>query len=200
MLKKAKTGTIHSNIETLIPYDHKLAPLFIRNTLYSLIPEGTEHIYVVGIGSSRINGDSLGPFVGTLLQKLYPKHLTVLGNLQTPLDATTLVPELSHMILPAKSFVIAIDSVLGPKAIVDSIVVREGSMFPGEGLGQNLPAIGDCSMMGVVSEKNFAVERSLLYTNLHLIYTMASNMAKGISLAVRQYFNYPSTNPLLLTS
>lgn len=36
--------------EGIIPYNHKLAPLFIRNTLYSLIPEGTEHFYVIGIG------------------------------------------------------------------------------------------------------------------------------------------------------
>jgi putative sporulation protein YyaC len=189
-----------SILEGIIPYSHKLAPLFIRNTLYNLIPEGTEHIYVVGIGSNLINGDSLGPFVGTLLQDMYPNHLTVLGNLKSPLDATTIVPRYSGIALPNNSFVVAIDSVLGSEGIVNTIVVREGSLRPGIGLGHNLPSIGDCSVMGVVLENDPAVESSLFYTNLYLIYTMATNIAKGISLAIRQYFKYPSNQPILLIS
>jgi putative sporulation protein YyaC len=200
MYKQNDMDTRISMLEGIIPYSHKLAPLFIRNTLYNLIPEGTEHIYVVGIGSNLINSDSLGPFVGTLLQDMYPNHLTVLGNLKSPLDATTIVPRFSGIALPNNSFVVAIDSVLGSEGIVNTIVVREGSLRPGIGLGHNLPAIGDCSVMGVVLENDPAVESSLFYTNLHLIYTMATNIAKGISLAIRQYFKYPSNQPILLIS
>jgi hypothetical protein len=124
MYKQKDMDTRISMLEGIIPYSHKLAPLFIRNTLYNLIPEGTEHIYVVGIGSNLINGDSLGPFVGTLLQDMYPNHLTVLGNLKSPLDATTIVPRFSGIALPNNSFVVAIDSVLGSEGIVNTIVVR----------------------------------------------------------------------------
>ncbi len=193
-------GTLNKNIifEKMIPYNHKLAPLLIRNTLYSLIPENTEHIYVAGIGSNQINGDSLGPFVGTMLYDLYPEHLTVLGNLESPLDATTLTPVLSRMSIPENSFVIAIDSVLGSERSLNSIVIREGSLQPGLGLGQHLPSIGNCSVMGVVLENDPSLHHSLLSTSLHLIYTMAINIAKGISLAVRQYYKYPSTHPILL--
>ncbi|WP_051633765.1 spore protease YyaC [Bacillus sp. UNC41MFS5] len=183
--------------EKIIPFNHKLAPLFIRDSLHSIIPEGTEHIFVIGIGSNIINGDSLGPFVGTLLHNLYPQHLTVVGNLQSPLDGQTLVPKVSQITLPQNSFVIAIDSVLGSERIVNSIVVRDGSLLPGSGLGKKLPAIGDCSIMGVVLENDPTLECSLLSTNLHLIYTMATNIAKGISLAIRQYYKYPSCHPLL---
>ncbi|MDN3015402.1 spore protease YyaC [Paenibacillus sp. BSR1-1] len=189
---------LNSQNNRIIPYNHKLAPLFIRNTLHSLIPVGTKHIYVVGIGSNRISGDSLGPFVGTLLSNLFPGHLTVLGNLQSPMDAKTLIPALTRLSLPENSFVVAIDSVLGSVGIVNSIVVREGALLPGEGLGIPLPPIGDCSVMGVVLENDPSMESSLFITNLHLIYTMAVNIAKGISLAVRQYFNYPSNHPILL--
>ena len=185
-------------LKGMISYNHKLAPLYIRNTLYSIIPEGTKHIYVVGIGSNLINGDSLGPFVGTLLKGLYPEHLTVMGDLQTPLDAANLAPTYSNMSLPSNSFVVAIDSVVGKEEFLHSIIVREGSLLPGAGLGNKLPAIGDCSVMGVVLEDDPTEEDSLFYTNLHLIYTMAINIARGISLAVRQYFNYPSTHPILL--
>lgn len=182
----------------MIPYNHKLAPLMIRNQLHSLIPEGTQHIYVIGIGSNLISGDSLGPFVGTLLSNLFPDHLTVIGNLQSPMDAKSLVPNYARLSLPDNSFVVAIDSVLGSTGYVNSIVIRESSLLPGIGLGNQLPPIGDCSVMGVVLENDPTLQTSLFYTNLHLIYTMATNIAKGISLAIRQYFNYPSNHPILL--
>lgn len=184
--------------QKMIPFNHSLAPLFIRDALYSLIPEGTEHIYVVGIGSNQISGDSLGPFVGTLLYDIFPNHLTVMGNLQFPLDATTLEPEFSHQPLPNNTFIVAIDSVLGSQEYVNSIVVQNGALHPGEGLGKTLGPIGDCRVMGVVLEYHTSKQDSLLSTNLHLIYTMATNIAKGISLLVRQYFKYPPQHPVLL--
>lgn len=182
----------------LIPYNHKLAPFFIRDSLYSMIPEGTEHIYVVGIGSNKINGDSLGPFVGTLLEGLYTEHITVSGTLKDPLDAETLEYKLAQITFPVNSFVVAIDSVLGSEQSVNSILIRKRPLHPGEGLGNKLPQVGDCSVMGVVL-KNVPLEtRTLFLTDLHLIYTMAMTIAKGISLTVRQYFQYPSNQPLLI--
>lgn len=184
-------------MESIIPNNHRLAPLFIRNSLHSIIPENTEHIFVLGIGSNSINGDSLGPFVGTLLNNIFPKHLTVIASLQFPLDASNLEQELTRTSLPNNSFIIVIDSVLGTRSKLNSIVVRKGSLQPGIGLGNQLPSIGDCSVMGVVLENNPSLTSSLFYTNLHLIYTMASNISKGISLAIRQYFDYPSDYPIL---
>lgn len=188
----------NSMLDGIFPYNDKLAPLYIRNSLFTLIPKGTEHIYVIGIGSNQISGDSLGPFVGTLLNEKFPDHLTVLGNLQFPLDALTLEKEYGSISLPNNSFIIAIDSVLGSRKIVNSIVIRKGALRPGEGLGKMLPAIGDCSIMGVIQENDSSLHSSLFHTNLHLIYTMTTTIAKGISLAVRQYFQYPSNYPILL--
>lgn len=184
--------------EGIIQYNNRLAPLLIRNTLHSIIPNDIKHIYVVGIGSNVINGDSLGPLVGTLLKNLYPGHLTVLGNLKSPLDAATLVPEISSIPFRHNSFVVSIDSVLGKKEMVNSIVVRKGSLTPGSGLGNHLPPIGDCSIMGVVLENDPIQHSSLLYTNLDTVFTMAMHIAKGISIAVRQLFNYPPDHPILL--
>lgn len=195
------SGTVGNSLQTrqniVIPYNDRLAPLYIRQALYSLIPDGTQHLYVIGIGSSRINGDSLGPFVGSLLKNNFPDHLTVLGNLQAPLDATTLVPSLGQLSFRKNSFVIAIDSVLGSEEFVNSIVVTDGPIVPGVGLGNVLLPIGNCSITGVVLENDPALKNSLLCTDLNLVYTMASSIAKGISLTVRQYFNYPSYQPIL---
>jgi putative sporulation protein YyaC len=189
-----------SKPNVVIPYKNKLTPLFIRQGLFSLLPQETEHIYVIGIGSSRINGDSLGPFVGSLLKNSFPERLTVLGNLQSPLDAATLSPELSTFTFRENSFIIAVDSVLGNKEVVNSIVLKDGPMVPGIGLGNKLPPIGDCSITGVVLENDPDLKNSLLCTDLNLIYTMATSIAKGISLTIRQYFKYPSDQPMLLTS
>lgn len=191
---------LRSKPNVVIPYKNKLAPLFIRQGLFSLLPQETEHIYVIGIGSSRINGDSLGPFVGSLLKNSFPERLTVLGNLQSPLDAATLSPELSTFTFRENSFIIAVDSVLGNKEVVNSIVLKDGPMVPGMGLGNKLPPIGDCSITGVVLENDPDLKNSLLCTDLNLIYTMATSIAKGISLTIRQYFNYPSDQHILLTS
>ncbi|MFP7298003.1 spore protease YyaC [Neobacillus niacini] len=191
------SNSIRSRDNFVIPYNHKLAPLFIRQALYDLIPEGTQHIYVIGIGSNRINGDSLGPFAGTLLKNSYPDHLTVLGNLQSPLDATTLVPEISNCQFRKNSFVLAIDSVFGSESMVNSIVVNNGPILPGIGLGNSIPPIGDSSITGVVLENDPALKESLLCTDLNVIYTMATSIAKGISLTIRQYFKYPSDQPIL---
>jgi putative sporulation protein YyaC len=189
--------SLRSKPNIVIPYKQRLAPLFIRQALYSLIPEGTQHIYVIGIGSNRISGDSLGPFVGTMLKNSYPNHLTVLGNLQSPLDATTLKPEVTTYPFQENSFVLAVDSVFGSEEMVNSIVVNDGPIVPGIGLGNILPPIGDCSITGVVLENDPDIKNSLLCTDLNLIYTMATSIAKGISLTVRQYFKYPSDQPLL---
>jgi putative sporulation protein YyaC len=197
---RSNSTSISSKHHVVIPYNHRLAPLFIRQALYSLIPQGTDHIYVIGIGSSRISGDSLGPFVGTLLKNSFPERLTVLGNLQSPLDATTLLPELSTFTFRKNSFIIAVDAVLGSEDVVNSIVVNDGPIVPGIGLGNILPPIGDCSITGVVLENDPALKNSLLCTDLNLIYTMATSIAKGISLTIRQYFKYPSDQPILLSS
>jgi putative sporulation protein YyaC len=155
---------------------------------------------VVGIGSSRINGDSLGPFVGTLLNNCFTERLTVLGNLKSPLDATTLVPALTPITFRRNSFVLVVDSVFGSEEMVNSIVVNGGPMVPGIGLGNILPPIGDCSIKGVILENDPALKNSLLCTDLHLVYTMAAAIAKGISLTVRQYFKYPSDHSILQIS
>jgi putative sporulation protein YyaC len=191
------SNSLQTRQNIVIPYNDRLAPLYIRQALYSLIPDGTQHLYVIGIGSSRINGDSLGPFVGSLLKNNFPDHLTVLGNLQDPLDATTLVPALGQLSFRKNSFVIAIDSVLGSGEFVNSIVVKDGPIVPGVGLGNVLPPIGNCSITGVVLENDPALKNSLLCTDLNLVYTMAISIAKGISLTGRQYFKYPSYQPIL---
>ncbi|GGJ80245.1 putative sporulation protein YyaC [Anoxybacillus voinovskiensis] len=179
-----------------ISYDNPLAPLLIRNHLFSFLPTTTEQIVLLCIGSNRINGDSLGPFVGTLLTGLYPNHLTVIGTLKEPLDATNLGATIHQLTISPSTCVVAIDSVVGMQPYVHSIAIRSGPLKAGSALNKRFPAVGDVSIMGVMLEEKKELHE-LPYTNLHVVYQMARAIATGISLTVRQRFSYHTTSPVL---
>lgn len=179
-----------------ISYNDPLAPLLIRNYLFSLLPPYVDHLVVIGIGSNRINGDSLGPFVGTLLANLYPKHMTVIGNLKQPVDATNIKETIKQIRTTPSTYTVAIDSVVGVSDYIHTIVIRAGALAPGSALGKQLPAVGDISIMGVMMEDCEGVG-TLPYTNLHIVYQMAKAIALGISLTVRQRFGYEPASSIL---
>ncbi|ADI27514.1 spore protease YyaC [Geobacillus sp. G4] len=179
-----------------ILYSDPLAPLLIRNELFSLLPAHISRLTVVCIGSNRINGDSLGPFVGTLLENAYPDHLTVIGTLRQPVDATNIRRVSEQLQNEHGAYVVAIDSIVGPQPFVHTIAIRPGALSPGTALGKSLPSIGDISMMGVVMEDT-ADMSALPYTNLHIVYQMAKVIALGLSLTIRQRYGYESSTPLL---
>lgn len=179
-----------------ISYSDPLAPLLIRNELFSLLPAHISRLTVVCIGSNRINGDSLGPFVGTLLENAYPDHLTVIGTLERPVDATNIERVHQQLLKNPNSYVLAVDSIVGPQPFVHTIAIRPGALSPGTALGKSLPPVGDISVMGVMMEDTADVS-ALPYTNLHIVYQMAKVIAIGLSLTVRQRYGYESSTPLL---
>ncbi|MFX3659069.1 MAG: spore protease YyaC [Ectobacillus sp.] len=181
----------------LIPYNDPLAPLFIRNSLFSFLPNEIQKLTVLCIGSNRINGDSLGPFVGTLLQDAFPQHVTVIGSLQNPVDAPHLEKAVAQLDERSGNFLVSVDSIIGSKEHVHTIAIRQGALRPGSGLGKNLPAVGDASIMGVVLEESDNPFHALSYTNLNIVYQMARSIATGIALAARQHFGYEAHLPLL---
>jgi len=179
-----------------ISYSDPLAPLLIRNELFSLLPAHIDHLTVVCIGSNRINGDSLGPFVGTLLDNAYRDHVTVIGTLERPVDATNIERVHQQLLKNPNSYVLAVDSIVGPRPFVHTIAIRPGALAPGTALGKSLPRIGDVSIMGVMMEET-ADMSTLPYTNLHIVYQMAKVIALGLSLTVRQRYGYEPSAPLL---
>ncbi|MCM3584304.1 spore protease YyaC [Mesobacillus maritimus] len=191
--------TIDRNPELLskISYKKPYAPMLIRNHLFTIIPKETKYIYVMAIGSNSIIGDSIGPFVGTLLTGQYPKHLTVIGTLASPLDATTLETRIEEVHFPNNSFVIAVDSAIGPPSYVQSIVITKQPLQPGKALHHELPTVGHCGILAVMLENQKNIASKLIYSDLNVAYSMARTIALGISLAVRQFYQYPAEQPIL---
>lgn len=102
----------------------------------------------VCIGSDLSIGDSLGPLVGTELEKL---GFTVVGTLDHPLHGLNMKERLSGLLGTKGKELIAIDACIGVNDEVGKFEVKKGPIRPGAGLGKNLIKVGDYSISAVVS-------------------------------------------------
>ncbi len=109
---------------------------------------------IICIGTDKCIGDSLGPFVGTFLQdKSYPYD--VFGTIESPIHALNIKSKLeqiqnSH----PNNTIIAIDACLGDKKSIGEIHFRPHPIYPGKGVGKNLPKIGNASFIAIVESAN----------------------------------------------
>jgi len=137
-------------------------------------------IVLVCIGSDRSTGDSLGPLVGTFLEKQAPAHLHVYGTLAKPVHALNLA-ETIHSIQTThyRPLVIAIDACLGRLSSVGHVFFSEGPLAPGAGVQKELPAVGDFNIKAVVNVSGFMEMMILQNTRLHLVYELAELVANS---------------------
>jgi putative sporulation protein YyaC len=140
-------------------------------------------IVLVCIGSDRSTGDSLGPLVGTFLEKQAPAHLHVYGTLAKPVHALNLA-ETIHSIQTThyRPLVIAIDACLGRLSSVGHVFFSEGPLAPGAGVQKELPAVGDFNIKAVVNVSGFMEMMILQNTRLHLVYELAELVANSFHL------------------
>ncbi len=160
-----------------------LADVENRKTKGAGIRSQTKPPVVVCIGSDLVIGDSLGPIVGSMLKfKTQGLHLFIYGTLAAPITAK----EIDHMRTFLKethedSPVIAIDAAVGREGDIGLIKLHDSPLQPGAGANKKLGAIGDLSVMGVVSEKSIANYGLLNTTRLNLVYTMSEIISDGLS-------------------
>lgn len=163
------------NIRTF--YDTDGAEFVISNFLRNFVDD---KFLVICIGTDRYIGDSLGPLVGTMLEKLdvsYP----VFGTLQNPIHAVNLKKQLTYIQYTYPNHkIIALDACLGAEDNIGSIQLKQGCLFPGKGVGKKLPAVGDISIVGIVDSCEHEDFFFLHNIRLNLIMKMAEVIAKGI--------------------
>lgn len=153
-----------------------LHPLSLRTLLQKVNKADTAPV-ILCIGTDRIIGDSLGPLVGTLLQRCGAHDLPVYGTLENTVHALNL-----HDILPQIKkahpgrTVVAIDASLGPAAEVGSVFIRPGSLHPGAGVSKRLPAAGDLSITGIAGTEGRQPYLSLQTARLSTIMEMAERI------------------------
>lgn len=140
---------------------------------------------VICIGSDRSTGDSLGPLVGSYLERFSLPRTSIRGTLANPVHALNLEKhrvELSDN--PARPLVIAVDASLGKPGSVGLIEVGRGPLIPGAGVNKHLPPVGQIYLSGIVNIGGFMEQMVLQSTRLHHVLEIARVMAEGLQQAL----------------
>jgi putative sporulation protein YyaC len=140
------------------------------------------------IGTDRSTGDALGPLVGQRLRRLGCDPERVIGTLEHPLHALNLAERLAEGrgSAGAEPLVVAIDAALGPLAGVGTIAVRRGGLRPGQGVGKDLPAVGELAVTATVNVQAGALDSQVLQsTRLYLVQGLAETIGTACWWALR---------------
>lgn len=158
---------------------------FSTNLLQSLLSLVNSPQFVcVCVGTDRSTGDALGPLVGSKLERLNPKGLTVFGTLDHPVHAVNLQETLKRIkCAHPNSTVIGIDACLGQMGSVGMIQLGMGPLKPGAGVNKKLPDVGQLHITGIVNVGGFMEYFVLQNTRLNRVMKMADAISSSIYLA-----------------
>ncbi len=166
--------------EMKLSYKNEACSRILASTLK---PFCIDDLCIVCIGTDKCIGDSLGPLVGTLLEK-QNLPLDIYGTLDYPVHAINLKEKIS--IIKAEhplSFIIAIDACLGKSENIGTIQVRPGPIYPGKGVGKSLPSIGNISIIGIIDCVDTENTISLHNVRLSIVMNMAETIVNGFTMA-----------------
>ena len=135
---------------------------------------------IVCIGTDAVQGDSLGPMVGSLLSSSLRGKTYIFGTLNRPITAKEVgkVSEFIKSVYP-ETPVLAIDAALGKREEIGLVKVLDTPIKPGLGVDKHLSEIGTASIIGVVEEK-YNGKHLLNSVRLSLIYNQARLITNGI--------------------
>lgn len=152
--------------------------------LKSILDENT---VIVCIGTDKCIGDSLGPNVGSILEKSNLNN-TIYGTIKNPIHGLNISEKIPEIKRKHKgSTILAIDAATSYSFEVGTIRIIDGPVKPGAGVNKKLESIGDYSIKGIVTtEKNDYMEtiESLSNIRLEFITEMAETIANAIIQAI----------------
>ena len=134
------------------------------------------------IGSDRVTGDCLGPYIGhQLTDRLNMRGIYIYGTLKAPVHALNL-EKISRRIkyLHPDGLVIAIDASLGQKKHLGYVTIADGALYPGAGVQKELPPVGDIHITGIVNIAGLLEQLTLQTTRLSTVVSLADTITQGI--------------------
>ena len=142
------------------------------------------------IGTDRITGDCLGPWVGQLLSPHIPSDFFVYGTLSFPVHALNLVDTWNYIQhRHPKGLIIAVDASLGQKKHLGYVTIADGALYPGAAVQKELPPVGDIHITGIVNIAGVLEQLTLQTTRLSTVIILADQIAQGIlPLFSQEYF------------
>lgn len=138
-----------------------------------------DSITIVCIGTDRVNGDSLGPFVGDFLGTMKWKNVNIIGSIEYPLHAKNLEERMSQ--IPNNSLVIAVDACLGLMKSIGCINIEDKPLHPGAGVSKDLLPLGDISITGIVNLSGGLDFMTLQSTRLYTVIELAKCIVNILS-------------------
>ncbi len=153
----------------------------LGQTLKSMLPPGRGPLVVLGIGSTLVSGDRLGPRVGTLLTPHISDRLKIFGTEEAPVHALNLDKTLETIRgdYPGSS-ILAVDASLSSKKYLGHITIGRGPVHPGSGIHKELTGIGDVHITGIVSVSGVMEYFILKHVPKAQVEKLAAVIAEGI--------------------
>jgi len=153
-------------------------------TFFKAVPVHRPIVFVC-IGTDRSTGDSLGPLVGSFLQKNRLLKARTFGTIDHPVHAVNLADTLRQIAQQFKDpFIVGVDACLGQAVNVGCIQIGPGPVKPGAGVNKDLPPVGDIHVKGIVNVGGFMEYFVLQNTRLSLVLKMAEIIAESFYLAL----------------
>lgn len=133
------------------------------------------------IGSDKVTGDCLGPYIGHQLSPYADGHFFVYGTLSKPVHALNLENVFQQIkIRHPKALIIAIDASLGQKKHLGYVTIGNGALYPGAGVQKDLPPVGDIYITGIVNISGILEQLTLQTTSLSTVISIADVITQGI--------------------
>lgn len=148
-------------------------------------PTNWKELVFLCVGTDRLTGDCLGPYVGQQLTSRLPGKIHVYGTLSHPVHALNLCDTSSHICRRhPHALVIAIDASLGQKKHLGYVTIGNGALYPGAAVQKELPPVGDIHITGIVNTAGIMEQLTLQTTRLSTVISLADKITEGILAAI----------------
>lgn len=126
-----------------------------------------ENILFVCIGNGKIIGDSLGPLIGTVLEKnkrLIQNNvkIDVIGTFENPILYYNVEEFIKNIDSQDYSEIVIIDSALGSKENIGKVMITPAEILIGVGVNRGRMVKGDIILKGVVGINYNNISRNLI--------------------------------------
>lgn len=122
------------------------------NNLNRKINVNKKDVLFICIGTKEIIWDSIGPRVGTYLNKKIGKE-HVIGDIENNICSN--VDLMNHYPKMKDKFVVAIDSAISDEKLEGEIFITDNPIIMGKSLKQNKGIVGDIGIKVAISNLNF---------------------------------------------
>ena len=126
-----------------------------------------ENILFVCIGNGKIIGDSLGPLIGTVLEKnkrliQNNVNIDVIGTFENPILYYNVEEFIKNIDSQHYSEIVIIDSALGSKANIGKVMITTAEILIGVGVNRGRRVKGDIILKGIVGINYNNISRNLI--------------------------------------